>query len=309
MRDSTQAVDLHNINCEGYGRIWHKPISTEPDWVEIPLPYHPAAWKLDISIQEASVIQVFQSAGCNYRCWYCYVDYKLLRADPHMSRYFTCESLLGLLQKETFVPKVIRLSGGQPELTPEWTPWMMKALKDFGLDKSTYLWLDDNLSNYYAWTFLTDEDWNTMLNYRNFGRVGCLKGFDPKSFHYNTNAPPEHFYRQLDVLKKLVRTGIDQYIYITLTSQHTEGVREHFEKLLDRLQDIHPNLPLRVSPQKIKPYYPTLLRMTEDEEVAMTRNQYYNLAVWKDALAKRFTQAELSLPCFAVDIGQKRYTC
>lgn len=296
--NSEQAADIHNINCNGYGRVWHKTTRPEENWGEIVLPYYPASWKLGISLEEASIIQVFQSAGCNYRCWFCFVDYRLLAADIKRAKYFTCESLVELLKKETFIPKVIRLSGGQPDLTPEWTPWMMKALIEADLDKKTYLWLDDNLSNDYAWRFLQDEDWELMKNYKNFGRVGCLKGYDPKSFHFNTKAPDEHFYRQLEILRRLVRSGLDVYVYLVLTSDDLSQVDEKMERLLDSLQDIHPNLPLRVSPLKIKPYSPTVSRMKNTEETAMIQNQYYTLNVWKETLVKRFSSDQLKLPCY-----------
>ncbi|HAZ48865.1 MAG TPA: hypothetical protein DDW76_14665 [Cyanobacteria bacterium UBA11369] len=300
--NSGQASDVHNINCDGYGRVWHKSILPEDNWGEIVLPYYPASWKLGISLEEASIIQVFQSAGCNYRCWFCFVDYRLLAADIKRAKYFTCESLVELLKKETFIPRVIRLSGGQPDLTPEWTPWMMKALIEAELDKRTYLWLDDNLSNDYAWTFLQDEDWELMKNYKNFGRVGCLKGYDPESFHFNTKAPSEHFYRQLEILRRLVKSGLDVYVYLVLTSSNLDQIDEKMERLLDELQDIHPNLPLRVSPLKIKPYSPTVSRMKSSEEIAIEKNQYYALNVWKKGLTKRFSSSQLDLPCYQVSI-------
>jgi uncharacterized Fe-S cluster-containing radical SAM superfamily protein len=300
--DSDQATDIHNINCDGYGRIWHKSVLPEENWGEIVLPYYPAAWKLGISREEASTIQVFQSAGCNYRCWFCFVDYRLLVADIKKAKYFTCDSLANLLKKETFIPKVIRLSGGQPDLTPEWTPWMMKALINANLHETTYLWLDDNLSNDYAWRVLRDEDWDLMRSYKNFGRVGCLKGFDPSSFHFNTKAPPEHFYRQLEILKRLSTTQLDLYLYLVLTSSDISELTEKMERLLDNLQDIHPNLPLRVSPLKIKPYSPTVSRMKSLEEIAMEKNQYCALMAWQEALRKRFSPQELKLPCYEVKI-------
>lgn len=303
LEDSDQAQDIHNINCNGYGRIWHKSVLPEENWGEIVLPYYPAAWKLGITREEASVIQVFQTAGCNYRCWFCYVDYHLLKADIHRASYFTCSSLVDMLLREVFIPRVLRLSGGQPDLTPEWTPWMMQALMDAGMAESTYLWLDDNLSNDYAWRFLSDADWDLMLNYTNFGRVGCLKGYDEESFHFNTKAPSDHFFRQLNVLNRLIRTGLDVYVYITLTSSHLEGVGDKMERLLDNLQGIHPNLPLRVSPLKIKPYGPTVSRMKADHEFSMEENQYRALQAWREALSHRFSAVELALPCYEVPLN------
>lgn len=302
LRDSEQATDIHNINCMGYGRVWHKSVEIEENWGEIVLPYYPAAWKLGISRKEASVIQVFQSAGCNYRCWFCYVDYRLLKGDIQHAKYFTCDEMVSMLQKESYMPKVIRLSGGQPDLTPEWTIWMMKTLISKKLDDKTYLWLDDNLSNYYSWEIFNDEDWNFMLNYKNFGRVGCLKGYDHDSFHFNTKAPSEHFDRQLDILDRLVKIGLDIYVYLVLTTPHLKHLDQNLKQLVDRLQAIHPNLPLRVCPLKIKPYSPTTGRMKDSESESMQYNQYVALDKWKSILSERFTLEQLALPCYEVTI-------
>jgi uncharacterized Fe-S cluster-containing radical SAM superfamily protein len=303
LRSSEQSTDIHNINCEGYGRVWHKSIESEPSWGEIVLPYYPAAWKLGISRAEASIIQVFQTAGCNYRCWFCYVDYKLLKADLKRSKRFSASDIVNLLTKESFIPKVIRLSGGQPDLTPEWTIWMMRALINEGIHKSTYLWLDDNLSNDYAWRYLSDEDWELMLNYSNFGRVGCLKGFDDTSFNFNTHAPSEHFSRQLDILSRLVKTGLDVYVYLVMTTPSLDKVGDKIEILLDKLQKIHPNLPLRVSPLKIKPYTPTSSRMNTTEALSMEQNQYHVLNTWKESLHRRYSSDQLAIPCYEAHLA------
>jgi len=53
---------------------------------------------------------------------------------------------------------MIDLSGGQPDLTPEWIPWMMEELNNRGLTDKVYLWSDDNLSNDYFWKYLSDAE-------------------------------------------------------------------------------------------------------------------------------------------------------
>ena len=244
---SQQALDVRNVNSAGYGRIWHKPQASEVGWVDFIFPFEPAAYKLGLPPEQIQTAQVFQIAGCNYRCWFCFVDYQLMIADTSRSRYFTCDDLIELYRDRDTPPQIIRLSGGQPDLVPEWIPWMMQALLDAKLHKKVYLWADDNLSNDFAWRYLTTKDWDLMLGYANFGKVGCLKGYDPESFHFNTRAPECHFDRQLDILRRLVRSGLDIYIYLVLTSPQLRDVRGKIEVLLDRLQTIHPNLPLRVS--------------------------------------------------------------
>jgi len=304
LRGSIQARDVHLVNCGGVGRVWHKEVNPSEGWNDVPVPHYPASWRLGIPVEEASYIQVFQLAGCNYRCWYCYVDYHLLNATPKWSRFFSAEELIALWQKESLRPRVIRLSGGQPDLVPEWVPWMMEAMIEVGIDGETYLWVDDNLSGYYAWRFLTEEEWDLILNYPNFGRIGTIKGIDPESFHYNTGAPPEHFFRQIDLLGRWVKSGVDQYAYLILTTPNVEKAPERIEKLLDLLQEIHPNLPLRVFPQRIRRYSPTISRLTPEREETLY-NQGLVLDLWNQSLRRRFDEHLLSLPCYAVDVGQR----
>ena len=88
---------------------------------------------------------------------------------------------------------MIDLTGGQPDLTPEWVPWMIEELRRRELTNKVYLWSDDNLSNDYFWRYLTDDQRAAIKGYRNYGRVACFKGIDRGSFAFNTGADPALF--------------------------------------------------------------------------------------------------------------------
>jgi len=192
--NSTQEKDLsEGSNCQGFGRIHHFKFNKGKDWINDPLPHQVAAWKLGRSFYPEERVQVFQNAACNCRCWYCFVDYKLLSASKSNSDFKTADDLLDLYLQENKRPYIIDLSGGQPDIIPEWPVRMMEALIKRNLDDHCYLWLDDNLTTYNAWRYLTVKDFEVMRNFKNFGRVGCFKGFSPKSFHENTGAHPDIF--------------------------------------------------------------------------------------------------------------------
>src|ERR1035437_1378640 len=123
-----------------------RPQPTSPVCPTNPLPIAPACKALGLDPPSVMTAQVFQNAACAWRCWFCFVPYNLLSADPKRGEWLTAEDLVQLYRKEPECPFVIDLSGGSPDLVPEWTPWMMRALADAGLDSSTYLWTDDNLS-------------------------------------------------------------------------------------------------------------------------------------------------------------------
>ena len=136
-------------NCGGFGRIHHFRRSQGDDWVSNPLPIDPALHALDLPEADAIQVQVFQNAICSWRCWYCFVDYKLLSANPANSELKTVDELIDLYLLEPSRPRIIDLSGGQPDLVPEWGLWFADALKSRGLDKDIYLWTDDNLTSHH----------------------------------------------------------------------------------------------------------------------------------------------------------------
>src|SRR5690606_36319878 len=120
-----------------------------PGWPPNPLPIDPASKILGITAADLLRAQVFQNASCNWRCWYCFVPFSLLGANEALSGWLSASELIDLYLNESSRPRVIDLSGGQPELVPEWVPWMMRELTDRGLEREVYLWSDDNLSNDY----------------------------------------------------------------------------------------------------------------------------------------------------------------
>ena len=205
--DSDQAPDLTRpANCGGFGRVRHFRCATAVGWPSNPLPIVPACRALGIdNAPDVMTAQVFQNAACNWRCWYCYVPFNLLSADEGRSAWLRPDEMVRLYMAEPNRPKVLDLSGGSPDLVPEWVPWMMEALTEAGIAAETYLWSDDNLSTNYLRDALTASQLDTVRRYPTYGRVGCFKGFDEESFAFNTAAGAGCFDRQFEVMGYLTR--------------------------------------------------------------------------------------------------------
>jgi uncharacterized Fe-S cluster-containing radical SAM superfamily protein len=287
--NSEQARDLTvPPNCGGCGRIHHFRREQGERWPANPLPIDPALRALCLPEVDTIEVQVFQVSVCSWRCWYCFVDFDLLSANPSHSVMLTVEELLDrYLQEPTRCP-VIDLSGGQPDLVPEWGLWFADLIHRRGLDKSTYIWSDDNLSNDYLWRYLSVAEVNRLASYRNYGRVGCFKGFDPESFSFNTVAAPELFYRQFDLMRRLVDAGFEVYGYVTLTSALDGNLVGKVKEFVDRLQEIHPLFPLRTVPLQVLEFTPTSQRMRAETTRAM-EVQYDAVSAWHEEIERRFS--------------------
>lgn len=312
-RGSKQEHDLMEpVNCGGYGRIRHFQRRTADGWPPNPLPIEPALRALgsgDGSTQAAELrTQVFQNAACNWRCWYCFVDFALLSADPRRGTWLSADELVELYLAEPGRPPVIDLTGGQPDLVPEWVPWMMRALRDRGLDHTVYLWSDDNLSNDYFWRFLTDADREFIAGYRHYGKVGCFKGYSSASFAFNTRAHPVLFDRQFDLMGRLLQLGIDQYAYVTLTTPSVADLGNEMSRFVDRLQELDPNLPLRTVPLEIRHFTPMQenRHLTADEMQMAMQNQRIVIDAWNDELQRRFSASDRHLAITDVPLSSRR---
>ena len=295
-RGSEQEQDLTEpVNCDGLGRIRHFRRKASPGWPLNPLPIDPAARFLGVEPGVLLRAQVFQNAVCNWRCWYCFVPFNLLAAHPSHSRWVTADELVGLYLSEADRPSVIDLSGGQPDLVPEWVPWTMRVLREQGLEGSVYLWSDDNLSNDYFWQYLSGDDIDLIRSFRGYGRVGCFKGFDRESFRFNTAAEQDLFDRQFDLLGRLIGLGIDVYAYVTLTAPTGDGVAERVARFVDQLQGVAPLLPLRVVPLQVQVFTPVRARLSPIRREALVHQQRAAEA-WTRELERRFPAAVRDLP-------------
>ena len=275
-------------NCGGCGRLHHFHRQQGERWPLNPLPIDPALRALDQPTSDTIQVQVFQTAVCSWRCWYCFVDFDLLSANPSHSVMIGVEDLLDRYLKEPIQSPVIDLSGGQPDLVPEWGLWFADLIHRRGLDRDIYLWSDDNLSNDYLWRYLAADEVARLASYRNYGRVGCFKGFDSHSFAFNTLAAPDLFHQQFHLMKRLLDAGFDVYGYVTFTSDDATNVREKMKTFVDRLQEIHPIFPLRTIPLRIVEFTPTSQRMRDETRTAM-EVQYEAVAAWQEELAERYS--------------------
>ena len=288
------ADDYTDVNCDGFGRIrrFHK-FSVHLRARDSVLPVKPHYRGLAPVLPYRT--QVFQVGGCNWNCWYCFVDDELLAGDSSRGAFFSAERLVDLYLAQSDPPAVLDLSGGQPDLVPEWCLWVMRELDVRGLRGKAHVWIDDNLSGGFVRQFLIPDDIAYMASFPNHSRVGCFKGFDENSFVFNTKAPKSGFDRQFAVMRDLLADGFDMYAYATFTSLDDSRVASAMGDFVDRLQAVHPLLPLRTIPLEVKPYSVTRSRGVADLRRVLDRQDAAAQA-WESQLLRRFTSEQLARP-------------
>lgn len=159
-----------------------------------------------------------------------------------------------------------------------------------------YLWTDDNLSTTYLFDALPANDLALLRRHRNYGRVCCIKGFDSRSFAFNTRAAPQDYDRQFGILQRVLDLGLDVYGYVTLTSPYDDGVAQGVADLMDRLQAADPNYLLRVIPLRIQVFTPVEQRLARND--ARERSlavQEEAIAAWTSELERRFPPDQRAL--------------
>ncbi|OIK38745.1 hypothetical protein [Citrobacter portucalensis] len=283
---SIQANDEYTkINCNGYGRL--------RVFSKLGLHFNNIESKKVSELKcllndEICRTQVFQLAGCDFGCWYCFVDSSLLRADPNKSIWMSAKDILDLALLEPIKPSVIDLSGGQPELVPEWCYWVMRKIENRGLLGELTVWTDDNLSCDFFWSKLNAEQRAYISKFPGHYRTVCIKGFDEKSFSFNSGAPHICFEKQLLILEKLIRENISLEIYITMLDVPRPIVEatDAIDNLIDRLIRISPNLPFRVIPLRISSFGNLFTRATPNRLQSLGL-QIERFSLWMERLEKK----------------------
>ena len=279
--ESAQEGDLTSpVNCGGIGRVRHFRRGTVEGWPDNVLPIDPASAALGLHSVAMLEAQVFQNAACAWRCWYCFVPFELLGGDERRSEWVTADEMVSRYAALADRPSVLDLSGGSPDLTPEWVPWTIEALERAGIADQTYLWSDDNLSTDLVFEAL-DNGQRALMARARYGRVCCFKGFDAQSFAFNTGADPRVYDGQFERFARYLEIGFDLYAYVTFTGPVLEGVEEKVVRFHERLTALRRDLPCRTVPLRIEAFGPVVTRNARRDLTVPFAVQEAAIRVWQ----------------------------
>ena len=291
-----------NVNCNEFGRIRIFQRKKFSDWNEDPIPMDIISNKMKIGKLNEIPVQMFEVAKCNLHCWWCYLPKQLRNITEEYTKWFSVSELFNVFERENNDVKVIYLSGGNPELVPEFVYSYMKELDKRKRSQEIFLWSDDVLTTDYLVEKMSEEQINYMTKYKNYAKVCCLKGFDNESFEYNTGINGKEFDNQIKRLKICIDIGFDVYGYIILVCKDLNNIEFKIKQIMNKLQEISYFLPLRIIPIKIEKFSAVIERLNEEREQSIL-NQYQVLKIWNNELKNRFTKAEIK--CNIADLKLK----
>ena len=248
--------------------------------------------RLHIDRMDKLDVQMIEVAKCNLHCWWCYLPDEIRHINEKYMQWFTASELLDMILEQNKDCKCIDISGGNPELTPELVYDFMMELEKRELSDKILIFSDDVLSTDYLLNFDQDK-LKYMINYKNYAKVCCFKGFDPDSYSFNTLTDKAGFKNQLSRLKKYIELGFDTYCYVTFTCKDLDNVDEKIENFIESLQAISYYLPLRVVPIKIEKFSAVIPRLNDTRELSI-ENQYEVLDTWNTKVKKLYKTSDRS---------------
>ena len=152
LHGSEESKDTYTqVNCDGLGRVRVFRTYALHFGIDDPECAKRSKCVLAPGFSKFPVVrtQVFQLAACSWRCWYCYVDNALLKADPSKGTFVSASELIDLYLGQIPPADIIDLSGGQPDLVPEWPLWVLEALdRRQGIANSLVVRSEDNPVSY-----------------------------------------------------------------------------------------------------------------------------------------------------------------
>lgn len=252
-----------------------------------------------------------QIALCDFYCWHCYVPDELLRGASNKINYFTPRDFVDRFlavradpKKESYGSNVLRVSGGEPFLAPDFILGCLEYLQDKGLDKEIFVWSETNLSPFLmkggqtslveTWLEEQGKSLKNFAKFKNFVLHPCLHGTNPSNFAQITFAKEEYFNQLIEGLRLLVDLKIDVYPTIGSNTSPSTEITDLFLKL----KEINTKLPLRFA---LIPYsfdnYPAIdARLSKSKRQGVIYGKDAMISQWNALLKENYNVSYAEIP-------------
>lgn len=284
---------------EDYWRVktYVKPSKMlNPTYPPFPQPYQLGQSLLGGTWNDYNEVFIVQLAECNFHpgCWYCFVPEELRRGEGKM---FSAAEVMDMW-RSAGSPRVLRISGGEPTLAPEFLAEMMVEVYQEGV----LLWIDTNLSTGPGLA-------NTIgfVDQRNVAISGCFKGFCPADADLATGATGL-LNRQIKMAKQIIEeTDLEAYFYvpgIIHKGNWAGGTADLIREFFDRLRaEVSEYAPLRTYILEVKNYSSTEIGEWKNWNSALQEGR--PIDVWQELCEEYYSPELLWLPNNQIDLRMK----
>jgi uncharacterized Fe-S cluster-containing radical SAM superfamily protein len=246
---------------------------------------------------------IVQVGKCNLNCHFCFVDEKLRNLkNPENYKDFTAKEVVNLWRENTKGKGILRISGGEPFLAPDFIKDVCRYIYTNGLSDKCFLWIDTNLLGNEYKEVVKYLDGYEELKY---GICGCFKGFDPYDFKFNTGVWNENInlHKQFENAKLLVDTAKNDniFFYVPEITSEPINLNKTIKNFIEKMQDkIHPYAPLRTTILKIKEY-----KTNKDTIKKRYFSTGYTKLSWLGILKEIYSTELLWLPQYQVSLTRE----
>lgn len=248
-------------------------------------------------------------ARCNFRCRYCYVDYRYLSG--YGQEFVTPKEIVDefLIIREKFEKEfgvslnVLRISGGEPFFVPDFILGVLNEVHDAGLSKEVVVKSETNLSMFIpVGPYTLVEKWvdlNDFSKFNNFIIHASIHGMDGPALKENTGVDQILFDVIMNGLNTLVKYDIDVYPSIGLNTNKLDGIKN----LFNSLRNIHTSLPLRLSIRPFKFDYTSVVLRRAHQPVPPVEDNNIFLTSWDTLLRNQYNLGYLEKQRCDIDLG------
>ncbi|CAL7960850.1 putative Fe-S oxidoreductase [Gammaproteobacteria bacterium] len=258
------------------------------------------ATKLGKNWRDYNYHVIIQSAVCNFRCFYCYVDYSFLGgkmvevAADEVIKQFLQEREKALVNGQQY--NVLRISGGEPMLIPDLTLICLRKIKELKLDDTVCVKTETNLSPLAKVNGLALAaewaDFEELSKYKNFIIHPTVHGISAKNLHNNCSVDPVVFDMVCEGLQTLIDYQLDFYPSFGANTTIPSDVQPFF----NCLKKIHKNLPLRFAVRPFKFTYDAVCERKGRNSLTIMTNQNEVISKWDSLLQETYGVKYAEIP-------------
>lgn len=285
------AKDNHKkIFLNGLIRKRHSFVTGTDKWHKVLLPMLPVCKALNLKPEECLESLIIQTPVCNIRCWFCFVDYKLINGNPDNTGIISQDQIVNFLKEKNM--RIIHISGGEPIIIPEFINGLYQKSKNIESSQRPFIWVETNLT--ISPSDLDQESLDhlvSVMKSKRTGFVGCFKSICPEDYHFSIGNSDTDWIKQFESAKKFLDYNANFYSTLILVVRNLWNLKSKIKTFFDTaIKYCGEEFLRKIVPIEVRLYSATSDRISGKEK-QLLKSQYEVLFVYKEIL-KSYTGQE-----------------